>query len=277
MKFRRLFSVLAGSVLGLVALSAQADQLDDIKQKGELVVGVLGTDEPATFIDPKTRQFIGYEVDLATEVAKAIGVKPVFKQVAVAARIPELQQGHVDLIAAGLTHNKEREELIDFSVTTFVTGQKALVRADSGITDLSGLEGRKVVTIRGGTQEPNIRKAVPGVDVVTFDTSQQAFQALQQRKGVGYVDDEAALMRVYAKLGDAKKDYVVLKDNLSQESLAFGIRKGETGLKAVVDETLRGLEGSGEAERIFFKWYGPDTKSQFESRDFKLETDQIDG
>ncbi|CAM4145172.1 ABC transporter substrate-binding protein [Kerstersia similis] len=277
MKFRRLFSVLAGSVLGLAALSAQADQLDDIKQKGELVVGVLGTDEPATFIDPKTRQFIGYEVDLATEVAKAIGVKPVFKQVAVAARIPELQQGHVDLIAAGLTHNKEREELIDFSVTTFVTGQKALVRADSGITDLSGLENRKVVTIRGGTQEPNIRKAVPGVDVVTFDTSQQAFQALQQRKGVGYVDDEAALLRVYAKLGDAKKDYVVLKDNLSQESLAFGIRKGETSLKAVVDETLRGLENSGEAERIFFKWYGPDTKSQFESRDFKLDTDQIDG
>ncbi|MGO3741799.1 ABC transporter substrate-binding protein [Kerstersia sp.] len=276
MKFRRLFSVLAGSVLGLAALSAQADQLDDIKQKGELVIGVLGTDEPATFIDPKTRQFIGYEVDLATEVAKAIGVKPVFKQVAVAARIPELQQGHVDLIAAGLTHNKEREELIDFSVTTFVTGQKALVRADSGITDLSGLENRKVVTIRGGTQEPNVRKAVPGVDVVTFDTSQQAFQALQQRKGVGYVDDEAALLRVYAKLGDAKRDYVVLKDNLSKESLAFGIRKNESSLKAVVDETLRGLENSGDAERIFFKWYGPDTKSQFESRDFKLDTDQID-
>lgn len=275
MKFRRLFSVLAGSVLGLAAVSAQADQLDDIKQKGELVVGVLGTDEPATFIDPKTRQFIGYEVDLATEVAKKLGVKPVFKQVAVAARIPELQQGHVDLIAAGLTHNKEREALIDFSVTTFVTGQKALVRADSGITDLSGLNGKKVVTLRGGTQEPNIRKAVPNVDVVTFDTSQQAFQALQQRKGVGYVDDEAALLRVYAKLGDGKKDYVVLQENLSEEPLAFGIRKGETRLKAVVDETLRGLESNGDAERIFFKWYGPETKSQFDTRSFKLESDQI--
>ena len=44
-----------------------------------------------------------------------------------AARIPELQQGHVDLVAAGLTHNKEREAQIDFSLTTFVTGQKAIV------------------------------------------------------------------------------------------------------------------------------------------------------
>ncbi len=275
MKLRKLLPLLGATLIGLAAANAQADQLEDIKKSGELVVGVLGTDEPATFIDPKTREFIGYEVDLAKAVADKIGVKARFKQVAVAARIPELQQKHVDIIAAGLTHNKEREAQIDFSVTTFVTGQKALVRSDSGIKDLSGLAGKKVLTIRGGTQEPNIRKAVPDVNVVTFDTSQQAFLALQQGKGVGYVDDEAALLRVYAKLGPKQKDFVVLKESISEEPLAFGLRKGEAGLKKVVDDTLRGLEASGEAEKIFFKWYGPDTKSKFTTRGFKLETDQI--
>ncbi len=275
MKLRSLFPVVAAAVLATAGFAAHADQLADIKQKGELVVGVLGTDEPATFVDPKTRQIIGYEVDLANAIAAKIGVKPVMKQIAVAARIPELQQGHVDLIAAGLTHNKEREALIDFSVTTFVTGQKVLVRADSGITELPQLAGKKIVTLRGGTQEPNVRKAIPSVEVVTFDTSQQAFQAMQQGKGAGYVDDEAALLRVYAKLGPAQKDYVVLKENLSTEALALGIKKGETSLKAVVDETLRELEKSGEAEKIFFKWYGPDTKSGFTTRTFKLESDQI--
>jgi len=97
----------------LIGTAAHADQLADIKKKGELVVGVLGTDEPATFVDPKTRQIVGYEVDLVNAIAKKIGVKPVLKQIAVAARIPELQQGHVDLVAAGLTHNKEREAQID--------------------------------------------------------------------------------------------------------------------------------------------------------------------
>jgi len=256
--------------------AAQADQLDDIRKKGELVVGVLGTDEPATFIDPKTRKIIGYEVDLVEAIARKIGVKPVLKQIAVAARIPELQQGHVDLVAAGLTHNKEREAQIDFSLTTFVTGQKAIVRKDSGITDVPQLAGKRVLTIRGGTQEPNIRKAVPNVEVVTYDTSQQAFQALQQGKGVGYVDDEAALLRSYAKLGPQKASYVVLKQNLSTEALAIGIKKGETRLKAAVDDTLRELEASGEAEKIFVKWYGPNTASGFQSRDFKLETDKID-
>jgi len=276
MRLTKLIALVGATVLSLSAAVGHADQLEDIKKKGELVVGVLGTDEPATFIDPKTRQFIGYEVDLANAIADKIGVKPVFKQVAVAARIPELQQGHVDIIAAGLTHNKEREALVDFSLTTFVTGQKVLVRKDSGVANLADLAGKKVVTLRGGTQEPNVRKAVPDVDVVTFDTSQQAFQALQQGKGAGYVDDEAALMRVYAKLGPAQKDFVVLKENLSKEPLALGLRKGEVALKKVVDDTLRELEASGEAEKIFFKWYGPDTKSQFTSRDFKFETDKID-
>ncbi|RST53582.1 ABC transporter substrate-binding protein [Variovorax sp. MHTC-1] len=275
MRFRFAAAALTAAAL-LLGSAVHADQLADIKKKGQLVVGVLGTDEPATFIDPKTREIIGYEVDLVNAIAKKIGVKPVLKQIAVAARIPELQQGHVDLVAAGLTHNKEREAQIDFSLTTFVTGQKAIVKKDSGITAVPQLSGKKVLTIRGGTQEPNIKKAVPGAEVVTFDTSQQAFQALQQGKGVGYVDDEAALLNSYAKLGPQKAKYVVLPQNLSTEALAIGIRKGETGLKAVVDETLRELEKSGEAEKIFFKWYGPKTKSGFDKRNFKIESDKID-
>ena len=258
------------------AAGAYADQLSDIQKKGELVVGVLGTSEPASFIDPKTRQIVGYEVDLANAVAQKIGVKTVIKQISVAARIPELQQGHVDLLAASLTHNKEREAQVDFSLTTFVTGQKVVVRKDSGITELVQLAGKKVLTLRGGTQEPNIKKAVPTADVVTFDTSQQAFQALQQGKGVAYVEDEASLLRSYAKLGAAQKNYTVLAHNLSTEALAMGIKKNEPKLKALVDAALRDLEQSGEAEKIFFKWYGPQTASAFPARGFKIHTDKID-
>ncbi|CKT96793.1 glutamate and aspartate transporter subunit [Mycobacterium tuberculosis] len=69
---------------------------------------------------------------------------------------------------------------------------------------------------------------------------------------------------------------MVLKQNLSTEALAIGIKKGEAGLKTVVDDTLRELEKSGEAEKIFIKWYGPNTASGFQTRDFKLDSDKID-
>jgi polar amino acid transport system substrate-binding protein len=255
--------------------TARADQLDDIRKKGEIVFGVLGTDEPNSFLDPKTREVVGYEVDLAKAIAARIGVKPVFRQLAVAARIPELQQGRVDVLAASLTHNKERESQIDFSLTTFVTGQKVLVRTSSGVTDVPQLAGKKVLTVKGGTQEPNVRKAVPGVEVITFETTQQAFLALQQGKGVGYVNDEASLVNDYAKLGAARKDYAILPTSLSVEPLALGLRKNEPALKAVVDGTLRDLEKSGDAEKLFFKWYGPGTKLQFDKRGFRIDSDRI--
>jgi polar amino acid transport system substrate-binding protein len=272
----RTFALLAATAASLVfTAAARADQLDDIKKKGEIVIGVLGTDEPNSFVDPKTREIVGYEVDIATAIAKKIGVKPVFKQLAVAARIPELQQGRVDILAASLTHNKEREALVDFSLTTFVTGQKVLVKTSSGISDVPQLAGKKVLTVKGGTQEPNIRKAVPNVDVVTFETTQQAFLALQQGKGVGYVNDEASLVNDYAKLGPAKKDYAILPTNISVEPLALGLKKGEKGLKTLVDGVLRDLESSGEAEKLFVKWYGPATKLQFDKRSFKIDNDKL--
>jgi len=267
-----LATVLAATTLVSVA---HADQLADIKKKGEIVVGVLGTDEPNSFVDPKTREIVGYEVDLANAIARKIGVKATFKQIAVAARIPELQQGRVDLLAASLTHNKEREAQIDFSLTTFVTGQKVMVKASSGIADVPQLAGKKVLTVKGGTQEENVRKAVPTVDVVTFETTQQAFQALQQGKGAGYVNDEATLVNDIAKLGPARKDYRILPTNLSTEPLALGIRKNEPALKKVVDDTLAELEKSGEADKIFMKWYGPTTKLQFDKRSFKIDSDKI--
>lgn len=272
---RRALLVIATSaaMMGL----AHADQLDDIRKKGELVVGVLGTDEPNSFVDPKTREIVGYEVDLAKAVAQKLGVKLKLKQLAVAARIPELQQGHVDLLAASLTHNKEREAVIDFSLTTFVTGQKVLVKKDSGITALNQLAGKKVVTVKGGTQEPNVRKAVPSVEVVTFDTGPQAFQALQQGKGVGFVNDEVSLLDQFAKLGPAAAQYEILPANLSVEPLALGLRKGETKLKAQVDGALRELEASGTAAQLFNKWYGPTTRLKFQTRSFKIDSDQVEG
>lgn len=276
MKTFKILPVLA-TLFALVSFAAHADQLADIKKKGQIVIGVLGTDEPNSFVDPKTRQLVGYDIDLGTAVAQKIGVKPVFKQIAVAARIPELQQGHVDLLAASLTHNKERESQVDFSLTTFITGQKVLVKKSSNIADVPQLSGKRVLTVKGGTQEPNIRKAVPSVEVVTFENTQQAFLALQQGKGVAYVNDESSLIDDLGKLGERSKDYAILPTNLSVEPLALGIKKGEAGVKAVVDETLRELEKSGQAEKIFFKWYGPTTKTKFDKRPFKFESDKIDG
>lgn len=261
--------------VALVAGQAQADQLADIQKKGELVVGVLGTDEPNSFIDPKTRELVGYDVELGRAVAQKLGVKPVFKQITVAARIPEVQQGHVDLVAASLTHTKEREAQIDFSLTTLVTGQSVLVKKSSGIQDVPDLAGKRVVTVKGGNQESNIHKVVPTAQVVTFDTGPQAFLALQQGKGVGFVNDAISLVRAQGQLGSKGADYRILPTSLSIEPIAIGIKKGEAGLKKVVDEALRELEASGKADVLYEQWYGQGSNLKLPARKFKIDSDKV--
>lgn len=275
---RRLWIAAVASAASLMMVHgvAHADQVEDIQKKGELVVGVLGTDEPMSFIDPKTRELVGYDVDLGKAVAAKLGVKPVFKQITIAARIPELQQGHIDLLAASLTHSKEREAQIDFSLTTFVTGTKVLVRANSGIKDVPELAGKRVVTAKGSSMEVNMRNAVPSANIITFDTSPQAFVALQQGKAVGYVNEDASLARSLNQIGDKRSEYKILPTNLAVEPLALGIKKGEANLKKVVDETLRELEASGKAEALYEHWFGQQSALKMPKREFKIDTDKID-
>ncbi|MCI3208638.1 MULTISPECIES: ABC transporter substrate-binding protein [Pandoraea] len=264
-------------VLSATTLTAKADQLDDIMRRGELVCGVLGTDEPFSYMkDPSTREIVGYDVDLCNTVARGLGVKATLKQISAAARIPELQQGRVDLIAASLTHNKERESQIDFSVSTFISGQKAMVRRDSGIRKLADIDGKRVLTIKGSTMEANIAAKLKGAQTISFDTNPQALLALQQGRGVAYVNDETSLVGNLAKIGSDAKDYVLLPEYFSKEHIALGIRKNEPRLKAKVDKILIGMEASGEAQKAYEKWFGTGTKINLPVRSFKIETDKID-
>ena len=273
MKFRWLATLAAG--LAVFGTAVHADQLADIKKKGELVVGVLGTDEPNSYIDAKTRELVGYEVDLGRAVAQKIGVKPVFKQITLAARIPELQQGHVDLLAASLTHNKEREAQIDFSVTTFVANQQVMVKANSPFKDVPDLAGKRVATAKGSSMEVNIKKAVPTVTVISYDTSPQALVAMQQGKAVAFVNEDQSLARALVAMGAQRKDYRLLPTTISAESLALGIKKGETGLKKVVDDTLRELESTGKAQSLYDQHFGSKSPLKMGQRRFKMESDQI--
>ena len=125
--------------------------------------------------------------------------------------------------------------------------------------------------------EPNIRKAVPSIEVVTYESSPQAMIALEQRKAAGYINDEVSLRDAYAKLGPAQADYVILPQSFSTEDIALGLRKGEPAFKAAVDAALRELEKSGDAEKLFFKWFGPGTRLQYRTRDFKIDSDRIAG
>lgn len=262
------------SILGLAAVltagilgAANADQLADIKARGKLICGTLGTAEPFSFQHPQTRQIVGYDVDICQKVADALGVSLELKGIAVEARIPELLQGRVDILAANLGYTPERAQQIDFSYSYFVSQQKLLTTKDSGIKTLEGLAGKKVTAIKGSSSEQGVRRLIPTAETVTFQDTSSAFLALAQDKVDAFCGSELILVKLAKQ---SKVPMLVIEKSLFVEPWGLGLRKGEAAFKEQVNGVLTKLVSSGEIDAIFNKWLGEGTAFNIK-RDYKIE------
>lgn len=252
----------------LAGVSAQADQLDEIKAKGELLCGTLGTSQPFSFQDASTRQLVGYDVDICKLVADKLGVKVQYKLLSVAARVPELSEGRVDILAANLGYSPERAEQIGFSNAYYVSPQKLLVRADSGFNTIESLNGRRIAATKGSSSEREIKRILDKSKVLGFSDSSAAYLALQQKKVDAQFASELVLARLVLQSPPTAPVRVVEKPVFS-ESWGLGIKKSETRFLEAVNQILDEAETSGDATKLFEKWFGADTPYKLK-RDFKI-------
>jgi len=268
MKLFKLFSSLTIAAVSAAVPLAHADQLGDVKARGALTCGVVSTLEPFAFQDASTRDVVGYDVDFCRAVAKHLGVKAELKVVSLEARIPELTQGRVDLLAAVLGYNPARAEQIAFSKAYFVSNQ-SIAAKKGALKHRDDLAGKRVASIKGSSNIPLTLKVLPTAQIVSYDDAPSAFTALVQGKVDGYVLSESLMRRFIAKLG-SDANIEVLAPPVGRESWGLGVRKGEAAFEKAVDDALDAMEKSGEAQQIFDKWLGARTIYQMR-RDFKIE------
>ena len=266
-------SCLAAVGLAIVTLSAaQADTLQDIKARGKFICGTMGTAEPFSFQDPKTRAVVGYEVDICKAVADSLGVPLELKLIAVEARIPELIAGRVDVVAANLGWSPERAQQIDYSHQHFVSLQKVLAREkDQELKSPAELAGKRVSAVRGSSSEQGARKYIPNVEPVTFKDPSGAFLALQQGKVSGFVGSELMLAKLRQQAASSAVPVKILVPALFVDPWGVGVRKGDAAMLGQVNQVLDKLEASGDATRIFDKWFGVGTPFNLK-RDFRIES-----
>lgn len=259
-------------IIGNAALAAPpADTLEAVKKKGFLVAGVKDSLPPFGYVDEKSREIVGYDIDFINAIARTLGVKAELKAVTSASRMPQLQEGNIDIIAATMTKNPERAKQIDFSHTYFFTGQKFLVKKGT-LKRLKDLEGKKIGTAKGSTSEQNVKTAVPTAIVLSFDDYPQAFLALQQGKVAAVTTDEAILAGILSKAPN-KAQFEIPNIQISDEPYGLGMRKGDQAFVDFVNKTIIEMEKSGEAKKIFDKWFGPKTDFQLK-RLFKIAADK---
>ncbi|MBI4806779.1 MAG: ABC transporter substrate-binding protein [Desulfovibrio sp.] len=246
--------------LALFVSPAFAGKIDDIKKRGTLIAGVKDSQPPFGYVDEKTKQIVGFEIDIMKFLADKLGVKLDVKAVTSSTRIPMLTQGEVDIVAATMTHKKDREGQVDFSITYFMTGQRLLVKKGGPIKGVKDLASKKIGSVKGSTSEQNAKKAEPSATIVSFETYPEAFLALKQGKVEAVTTDEAILVGL--KYSDDKPDaWDIVGDYISPEPYGFGLIENDSKFRDFVNISLMEMWESGEYKKVYDKWFGKDTKN----------------
>jgi glutamate/aspartate transport system substrate-binding protein len=255
-------SLLVGTCLATPAMAD--DTLSKIKHNNSITLGHRESSIPFSYYDDK-QQVIGYSQEMMLKVVDAVkaelklpNLKVAMMPVTSANRITLIQNGTVDIECGSTTNNLDRQKQAAFSNTIFVIGTRLLTKKESGVKDFADLAGKNVVTTAGTTSERLIRKMNEekklGMNVISAKDHGEAFLTLETGRAVAFMMDDALL---YGEMAKAKRpaDWTVVGTPQSFEAYGCMMRKDDPAFKKVVDAALAKTMKSGEAEKIYAKWF----------------------
>ncbi|MGK2946181.1 MAG: ABC transporter substrate-binding protein [Candidatus Malihini olakiniferum] len=258
---------LLASLLSVSGIT-QADKPDYIQKSGVVKIAVFDSNPPFGFVDPQTKKLVGYDVDIAEAIGKALGVKVELRATNPANRIPLLASQKVDLIAANFTITDERAKQVNFSIPYFATGQKFIARKGVLKTP-EDIKALRIGADKGTIQEITLREHYPTAKVISYDDTPLAFAALRNGNVQAITQDDAKLVGLLANVPYAQKaEFEISPFSITKEYQGVGAPKGEDRLTQKINDKLLQLEKTGEAKQIYDRWFGPTTKSAHIRGDF---------
>lgn len=240
-------------VVTLVGAATAQGTLQEVKKKGVLVAGVLNSVPPFGFVD-KTGRIVGFDVDYVKAFADKLGVKLKLVPVTSRNRIPELMAGDIDIIAAMMVKNPDREKLLDFSDTYFLTGQKFLAKKGT-VRSLKDLENKTIGVRKGSVSEQTAREVLSHSKIVPFDNYILGLRALRDGEVDAVTSDELILRSILSRFPNG--GYEIPAIRISERPHGFGIRKGDESFLDFVNKTILTMEESGETAKIHSRWFAP--------------------
>ncbi|WP_434696198.1 cystine ABC transporter substrate-binding protein [Pseudomonas sp. Z1-14] len=242
---------------GLMGQAVAGEQLQKIKDAGEIKIGLEGTYPPFSFVDDSGK-LTGFEVEFSEALAKELGVKVKLQTTPWAGILAALESKRLDAVVNQVTISEERKKKYDFSEPYTVSGIQALVlskKADElNIKKAADLDGKKVGVGLGTNYEQWVKAEVPGAQVKTYDDDPTKFQDLR----VGRID--AILIDRLAALEYAKKakDTTAAGEAFSRQESGIALRKGEPELLAAVNKAIEKLRADGTLKKLSEKYFSAD-------------------
>ncbi|WP_144511268.1 ABC transporter substrate-binding protein [Bacillus sp. FJAT-22090] len=261
-KGKLLFALIIAAALVLAACGnktkkeSNEDPLKAIQDKGEIVVGIMGTYAPYNFMN-KDKEYDGFDVDIAKELAKRLDVKASFVAQEFSGLIPSLQKGKFDILVSQVTITEERQKQIDFTEPYITNEVKVIVKDDNTtIQTVDDFKGKKIGVGLGTNDEAFLRNdLMPKVGDFQINTYDDVITTLKDLDA-GRVD--ATINNVYALKPIIEENGFKVKavgGPIKSDKAAVAVKKGNTELLDALNKALEEMKQDGRYNEIFVKWF----------------------
>ena len=266
MDFKKLAAaaLILGAFTSGAGFAQESATLKKIKDSGTINLGHRESSIPFSYYNDQ-QQVIGYSQELMLKVVDAIRdnlklakLDTKLMPVTSANRISLVQNGTIDIECGSTTNNLERQKQVGFSTSIFIIGTRLMTKTNSGIKDFPDLAGKNVVTTAGTTSERLLRKMTEEkqmkMNIISAKDHGESFLTLETGRAAAFMMDDALL---FGEMAKAKKpgDWIVTGTAQSKEAYGCMLRKDDPEFKKVVDGALIKAMTSGEAEKIYAKWF----------------------
>jgi glutamate transport system substrate-binding protein len=225
---------------------------------GKIVIGTK-FDQPGLGQKNPDGTMSGFDVDVATYVAKELGYGPdkiEWKESPSAQRETLIQNDQVKFIAATYSITDARKEKVSFAGPYLITGQSLLVKADN--TDITGAESlqnnKKLCSVSGSTPAQRIKDKYPGVQLQQYDTYSACVEALKSGAIDAVTTDEVILAGYAAQ---SPGTFKIVGKPFSEEKYGIGLKKDDTDLQKKINDAITKMESDGAWKAAFDKNLGP--------------------
>ncbi|GLW00486.1 glutamate ABC transporter substrate-binding protein [Streptomyces lavendulae] len=261
-------AVATAVVLALTATACGGGSKDSASDAGssggaksdKIVIGIK-FDQPGLGLKTPDGKYEGFDVDVATYVAKELGYQPdqiEWKQAVSAERENLISNGDVKFIAATYSINDKRKAKVDFAGPYFLAHQDLLVRADdSSITKVEDLNKKKLCSVTGSTSAQNVKKDLAkDADLQEFPGYSECLTGLEN-KAVDALTTDDSILAGYAAQEKNKGKFKLVGLKMSNENYGIGLKKGDKELQTKINAALTKMVSDGSWDAAVKKNLGP--------------------
>ena len=250
-----IFLLISVLTLTVVQNATARSAMDRIIQKGELVVGITGTQPPLN-ATTKDGKIIGFDADIAKLVATNMGVKVKFAAMPFAKLIPALQAGQVDIVISNMSMTLERNLKVAFVGPYYISGKGILTKEQtiSALQEADGLNRPqfKVAALQNSTSKIFVEKSAPNAQLVTTSSYDEAVELLLQDKINALIADYPFC--AFTAFRHKEEGLVAGQSKLTFEPLGIAVREDTLMINWLQNFMLM-LEGSGQLEMLNKRWF----------------------